>query len=562
MSTRRRAILLLALGALAALPLASAPSASAAGKQVSIFEEDVGLLQNPGPTMQELRHLGVGLVRIQVRWSLIAPDPKSRKRPSFNASNPNSYPHGAWGPYDAIVNAARADGMQLMFTPTGGAPVWAQGANPQKYGAIYSSGFDFMPSATEYKQFVEAIGKRYPSVHTWELYNEPNFGEDLAPQAINGSHVLYAPVMYRSLIGAAWGALRATGHGRDRVLIGALAAHGAHIPSSTRPGLPGAYGETPPLEFIRDLYCLDSSYHPYRAASATVRKCPTTAAASRRFRAQNPALFSSSAWSIHPYPLGADGGTPPTRTNYHNPNFAGFSQLPNMVSTLDRIQRAYRSGKRFPLWNTEYGYITNPPNRSEHFASLANQAYYDNWAEYLSWRNARIGSSMQFLLYDPNPSVGTPECGGFASGLVFFQQAPVTTGCSSYPPGAAKPGLSAYRLPIFLPSSAAKAGHALTVWGCVRPARYALLDTHKPQTALIQFQRGSRGGWSTVTSVTFRNLSSSCYFTRQVKFPASGAVRLVYTYPAGDKRLEPGIPQTYFDPLVPSVSRTTTVTIR
>jgi len=40
-----------------------------------------------------------------------------------------------------------------------------------------------MPSANEYKQFVEALGKRYPSVHTWELYNEPNFGEDLSPRA-------------------------------------------------------------------------------------------------------------------------------------------------------------------------------------------------------------------------------------------------------------------------------------------------------------------------------------------------------------------------------------------
>jgi hypothetical protein len=325
--------------------------------------------------------------------------------------------------------------------------------------------------------------------------------------------------------------------------------------------LPGTYGETPPLEFIRDLYCLDSSYHPYRGAAASVRKCPTTASASRRFRSQNPALFSSSGWSIHPYPLGADGGTPPTKTNLHNPNYAGFSQLPNMVTTLDRIQRVYSSGKRFPLWNTEYGYITNPPNRSEHFVSLATQAYYDNWAEYLSWRSGRIASTMQYLLYDPNPSVGTPECGGFASGLVFFQGPPITSGCSSYTPGTTKPGYSAYRLPIFLPSGTAKPGHALTVWGCLRPARYAVADVHKPQTALIQFQRGSRGSWSTVATVTIGNPSSSCYFTRSVKFPASGSVRLAWSYPVDDLKLVPTIGSTYSDPLMPSVSRTVTVKI-
>jgi hypothetical protein len=87
-------------------------------------------------------------------------------------------------------------------------------------------------------------------------------------------------------------------------------------------------------------------------------------------------------------------------------------------------------------------------------------------------------------------------------------------------------------------------------------------DTGKPQTALIQFSRGSGGSWSNVSSVTFRSASSSCYFTRQVRLPASGALRLVYSYPPNDPRLVPGITHTYFDPLKPSVSRAAAVTIR
>jgi hypothetical protein len=551
---------LLALAA--ALVLSTASNAAASGRQTSLFEDDVQLLQNPVQSLQELRHLGVTMVRVNVRWSFIAPNADSRKRPSFNASNPSAYPAKNWAPYDLLVRTAQADGIKLMFTPTAFAPLWAQGANPQKFGAHYNVEFAFMPSNNEYKQFVEALGKRYPSVHTWELYNEPNFGEDLAPQGIDHSNVLYAPVMYRGLINAAWSGLHATGHGRDTIIIGSLAAHGAHIPSKKRTGLPGAYGETPPLEFIRDLYCLGSNYRPYTGSAAAVRKCPTTVSASRRFRAQNPVLFSAAAWSDHPYPLGADGSTPPTKTHYTNPSFAGFSQLPNMIRMLDRIQRVYHSGKRFPLWNTEYGYISNPPNRSEHFSSLSQQGYFDNWAEYLSWKNGRIASAMQYLLIDPNPTVGTPECGGFASGLVFFAGEQSPRGCSPYPPGAAKPALNAYRLPIFIPNSPAKPGHTVTVWGCVRPAPYAVGDTHKAQTALIQFQRGSRGSWATVSSVTFRSASSSCDFTRQLKFPASGSVRIVYSYPANDLRLEPGIGNTYFDPLTPSVSRTASVTIK
>jgi hypothetical protein len=559
--TAGRTVIATALAA-AALLIAVPASANASGGQVSVFEDDVALVQNPTATMQELRHLGVTIVRMNVRWSVIAPSSTSRTRPNFNAADPNAYPPGAWSQLDAVVAAAKADGIQLMFNPTAFAPLWAQGANPQKYGAHYDPEFAFMPSANEYKQFVEAVAKRYPTVHAWELYNEPNFGEDLAPQGINHSTVLYSPVMYRGLLNAAWGALHATGHSRDTIILGALAAYGTHSPSRTGTGLPGAYGETPPLEFIRDLYCLDSHYHPYRGAAAKVRNCPTTAAASRKFKAQNPALFSASAWSDHPHRLGLDNNTPPNTTHYRNPNYTGFSQLPNMVKVLDQVQHAYGSRKSFPVWNTEFGYITNPPNKTEAYVSPVNQAYYDNWAEYLSWKNARVASAMQFLLYDPNPSVGTPECGGFASGLVFFAGPPTTSGCASYPPGVAKPGLDAYRLPIFLPTASARRGRALTVWGCVRPAHYALLDTRKPQTAQIQFQRGSKGAWTTISSVTLKKLSASCYFNVNLKFAASGSVRLAYGYPAGDSRLAAGIPNTNFAPGTRSVSRTVAVTIR
>jgi hypothetical protein len=568
----RRAILAALLATVAALAVQAPTPASASGGQVALFEDDVGLLQNPGPTLQELRHLGVTMVRLGVRWSFIAPNANSRTRPRFNASDPNSYPAKNWAPYDTVVRTARADGIQVMFVPTAFAPLWAQGANPGRFGARYNPDFAFMPKANEFKQFVQAVGRRYPTIHTWELYNEPNFGEDLAPQAIKRSQVLYSPVMYRGLLNAAWAALHSTGHGRDTILIGALAARGNHIPFFRGGGLPGTYGETPPLEFIRELYCLTSRYQPYQGAAARMRSCPVATAGKsrrsrihnsallRRFRAQNPALFNSSGWSIHPYPLGKDGGTPPTTTHYHNPNYADFSQLPNMFKTLDRVQRAYRSRKHFSVWNTEYGYITNPPNRTESFVSPVTQAFFNNWAEYLSWKRGRLASAMQYLLYDPNPSIGTPECGGFASGLVFFSFAPTSRGCSAYQPGTPKPGLNAYRLPIYLPTSSTRRGRPLTVWGCVRPARFAILDTHQPQTAQIQFL-GASGTWTTVATVTYTNPNGSCYFTRQVTFPASGSVRLAYSYPASDFALMPGIPETNFSPQMPAVSRTVTVTV-
>src|SRR5690349_16523994 len=138
MRTSRRGLLSVLLALAGVLGLAAAPAAMASGRQVSLFEDDVALLQNPVQSLQELRHLGVTMVRVNIRWSFIAPDADSRKRPSFNASDPNAYPAKYWAPYDALVRTANADGIKLLFTPTAFAPLWAQGPNPQKYGAHYN----------------------------------------------------------------------------------------------------------------------------------------------------------------------------------------------------------------------------------------------------------------------------------------------------------------------------------------------------------------------------------------------------------------------------------------
>jgi hypothetical protein len=181
---------------------------------------------------------------------------------------------------------------------------------------------------------------------------------------------------------------------------------------------------------------------------------------------------------------------------------------------LDSIQRAYGSGKRFPIYITEFGYITNQPNRSNHYPSPTTAAYWINWAEYLMWRNPRIATTMQYLLEDPNPSVGVPEFGGFADGLKFFG-------------GAPKPSYDAYRMPLYLPSTSTRRGRSLEVWGSVRPAHYAQQATRRSQSVQIQFQNRSRGGFSTVKTVRITDLRG--YFDVRVAFKGSGSVRLAWS---------------------------------
>jgi hypothetical protein len=525
----------LVAAALALLPLPA--RALAQTNQIGMFQDDARMLTVPGPTLQTLRELGAGLVRVTLAWNTVAP----AKRPSaFNPVLPASYPAANWGIYDQIVRDAHADGITVDFSLTGPAPLWAAGGGqpaPGNYG-------EWKPSASAFGQFVEAVATRYsgsydpvsdtiahgdpndlPRVSFWELWNEPNFGMDLAPQAIKGSTVPASAPAYRSLLDAGWRGLGLTGHGRDTIVIGNLDARGStRKPNPGQPqGLPGNFGATKPLQFVRTLYCVSSTYKELRGAAASAVGCPTTAAGSRGFKAAHPALFRASGFADHPYPI----NLPPTEASSRDPDFAEFSELPRLASTLDRLVRIYGSPTRFPIYNNEYGYITNPPNNSSsHFVSPATAATYINWAEYLSWRNPRIASTMQYLLYDPNPRKA-PEFGGFASGLIFYG-------------GGRKPGYNAYRLPLFLPVTSTGPGRSLEVWGDVRPAHFASLDTGgTSQQVQIQFQRGSRGAFTVLRTVTVT--SPRGYFDLHLSFPTTGTVRLAWSYPANDPLLTPSV---------------------
>jgi hypothetical protein len=503
--------------------------ASASANQLSIIQDSPRLLADPSGTLATVRALGANMVRVVVVWAQIAPDWEAAKPPrGFDAADPADYPEANWAPYDAIVRQASADGIAVDFTLSGGAPRWAEGPGIP-LAALNNLYWAWKPSARDFGHFARAVGERYsgtyvppgktaplPRVSFWAIWNEPNFGEDLGPQAINGSTVSVAPGMYRSLVGQAWSALRATGHSADTILFGEFAPRGVSARGTRkRPqGLPGQFAQTKPLQFLRTLYCVDSAYHELRGAAARAVGCPATASTSRRFRHNNPGLFSATGLADHPYPA----NQPPTRDASRDPDIAPFPRLGNLERALDRVQRVYGSRRHIPIYNTEYGYITHPPNRGP-FVSPATAAYYLNWAEYLSWKQARVASTMQYPLYDPAASQTNPGDGGFTSGLLFAS-------------GNAKPGLAAYRLPLYLPVGSTRRGRPLEVWGCARPARYGILDTGSPMRAQIQFAPRTGGGFQTVQSVLVGE-PNDCYFDVRIKFPGSGTVRLAYTYPEG-----------------------------
>ena len=504
--------------------LASLPATAAASHNQLVIIQDGSDLNNPAGAFQEFRQLGANAVRVFVPWFEIAPSPTAKKKPNFNATDPNAYPAKNWAPFDAIMRTAQADGLTVDLTLSGGAPRWAEATPPAAPGQN-AAFISWKPNAAAYGQFVRAVGTRYsghfapkgssqplPAVHFWALYNEPNFGEDLGPQAIDDSKVLTAPMYYRGLVNQGYNALKATGHATNTILIGEFAAQGYEpgpFPKKTG-GLPGNFGQTRPLLFIRQMYCVDNSFNPLRGSAAKAVGCPTTAAASRKFRSQNPGLFNVSGLSLHPY-----GQAQSPVSNVGNKvDYGLFQDIPQVEATIDHVNRVYGSQKRFPIYNTEYGYITNPPHPG--YDSPATAAYYINWAEYLSWKQSRIQSYMQYLLADPPPIKGVSPYNGFASGLEFSN-------------GSHKASYDAFRLPVYMPSTSFSRNNNEEIWGAAHPAPFVAKDGAGTPTISIQLNGQ--------TIKTLNVTGSGGYFDTKLRFPKSGTVRLAYTYPSTDSFL-------------------------
>ena len=314
----------------------------------SIFEAGFQLSTDPAAGLDTLRRLGVSRVKVFLPWYEVAPDPRSRTPPRhFDASDPAAYPPSAWARWDAIVRDAQQRGIGLDVTLSQ-PPAWAAAADTPDAAAALRG---WKPSPIAFRAFVEAVGKRYsgsytppgassplPRVSFWSIWNEPNYGQDLAPQAINQVEV--SPSLYRGLLNAAWSGLQSTGHGHDTVLIGELAPRG-----QTTGNHPGLFDGMVPLRFLRALYCVDSSFHQLRGTAAAERGCPTTAAGSAEFRAANPALFDATGFADHPYAL---GGVPPNIVTPDEPDFADLPTLPKLAETLDRLAGDLRLEHAFP----------------------------------------------------------------------------------------------------------------------------------------------------------------------------------------------------------------------
>lgn len=472
------------------IALSAAGGASANSTQRAMLQDDRQVLysgaETRNATLDELRSLGADTLKIGIQWRDLAPEGAS-KPAGFDGSNPGAYADAKWAPYDDAIEGAQTRGMEVLVSITGPAPDWASQGN----GGVRR------PDAAEFGAFVRAVGTRYsgayptaagtpappaaPSlplpgakaaaatpygkVTLWSVWNEPNLPRFLLPQrASNRAKTPVSPHLYRALYNAARDGLSASGHGGDTILIGELLPVGRSSRSAS--------SSIRPLEFLRELGCVSSRFRAFKGRAARQRGCDGYKA------------LAASGLAYHPYTLaGGPRKRPPSRDD------ASIGTLSRVTSTLDRLASRKRiSPRRMPLWLTEFGFQTDPPDPFG--TSIRRVPAYMGESEYIAFRNRRVASWSQYPLVDDRSSgTGFSCCPGFQSGLHFQD-------------GKTKPGVyTQYRFPIHV----VRTGRSkVTVFGGVRTAA-------KGAKVTVEARSGRRGKWKRLGTAT---LNDRGYFRR------------------------------------------------
>jgi len=268
---------------LALLALVFATPAHASRTMEIGIQDDAVFLQQAGYGRQaafdRAQEIGVTVIRANMIWSrvLLGNQAEQRTRPAK--------PRYDWVQFDQLIDEARARGLKVELTLTGPVPRWASGA--RKVGTR-------SPSAAAFARFAADVAKRYKGkVVRYSIWNEPNWHTWLSPGRT-------AAAQYRKIYLAAYSAIKRADR-NAKVVLGELAPQ-------ARPG-----ASTAPLRFLRDVLCVDSSWHK-RKGCGTVR---------------------ADAVSLHPY----DYKNPPTYKKVPKDDVT-IGTVNRLTSALARLRRA------------------------------------------------------------------------------------------------------------------------------------------------------------------------------------------------------------------------------
>ena len=410
-----------------------------AGALLTVLQDDAELLHRDearvAGTLEALRSLGVDWVRITAGWSEIAPEPRARRKPDFDAADPDAYPPGAWDRLDRAVRLAERRGLDVNIDIAFWAPRWAVSRESrvverQRYGV----------DAAAYADFAEAVARRYPDVRAFTIWNEPNFKVFLLPQWRrdgSGGWRPASPHLYRAMLRASVPRVRRAAPD-SLVLIGGTAALGTYAPDAEDDGVP-------PLRFLRELACVDADLQPL-----DVPEC-------RDFEP-----LPGDGFAHHPYSLDLPPWEPDPR-----PDNVRMADLERLTVLLRRLHAEGRVEEALPVYVTEYGYETNPPDPTQR-VTPEQQALWLPEADRIATETEGVEAFAQFLLQDLGARPGSRPWGDYQSGL-------------RYPDGRPKPAQLAFGLSL---SARAAGERHVSFWVHVRAAR-------RPTTVRIARRNGA-----------------------------------------------------------------------
>jgi hypothetical protein len=319
---------------------------------------------------------------------------------------------------------------------TGPVPMWATSTKKDHLTR---------PNPAYYQAFVTALMRHYgDQVHQWAVWNEPNHPDFLLPQYSAKGHKPLSPGIYRQLFLAAYRGKRAAGHGQDTLLMGETAPVGTGH-------------DVAPLTFLRGALCLSNSYVKRKSCS----NLPADGYAHHAYTTRLGPFYKPSG-----------------------PNDVTIGVVPRLVRALDRAGSAGAVRRGLPIYLTEFGIQTDPPDHI-YGVSLTQQAEYYAISEHLAWANNRVAAFSQYLLTD---DTSVPD--GFQSGYRFAD-------------GRIKsPGYNGFRLPLV----AVRSGNSISLWGRVRPAtapttlQILVADKGKPFKVLRPKKTDKYGVWQLKTT--------------------------------------------------------------
>jgi hypothetical protein len=325
-----------------------------------IDDDTQTLYGNPDVAFSELHDLGVQIVRIDLNWGGEhgVAGPFRTVRPT----DPNDGVYN-WAVYDRAVLFAARYHIAVLFSIVS-TPAWANGGNPPNVAPtspqdLYNFAY---AAATRYSGSFKrpSDGVILPAVTHWLAWNEPNNPVYLTPQ-YSGDTIVSARA-YAAICNAVVAGVKATRTPGELVACGATAPRGNNQPNSARPSVS-------PLAFLRAM----------------------KRAGARGF----------DAYAHHPYANPGDTpATPPTART--------AITLGNIKTLEKQVTNLYGP---LPIWITEYGYQTNPPD-DIFGVSYAKQAAYMRQAFTIARHDPRIAMFIWFLLQDE------PQLSGWQSGLL------------------------------------------------------------------------------------------------------------------------------------------------